>query len=194
MQLIKIDEFLVNYRLKNTCINHKNNNNKIFLDQRFHDKKLTINFLGENSTLSIGKNCNIQGVITISNNSHVFIGDNFSSTGGVTILARDECHVSIGNDCMFATSILIRTSDEHSIYDIATDILINHNKDVSIGNHVWICDNVLVLKGSIIEDGAVIGARSLVSGLIDKNSLAVGSPAKVVKRNIYWSRERASKQ
>jgi acetyltransferase-like isoleucine patch superfamily enzyme len=75
-----------------------------------------------------------------------------------------------------------------------TGILLNHNKDVSIGNHVWICDNFLVLKGSIIEDGSVVGARSLVSGLIDQNSLAVGSPAKVVKRNIYWSRERASKQ
>ncbi|MEN4907321.1 acyltransferase [Rahnella bonaserana] len=194
MQLIGIDEFLVKNKFKNTSINHKHHNNKIFLDQRFHDKKLTVNFLGENASLSIGKNCNIQGVITISNNSNVHIGDNFSSTGGVTILARDDCNVSIGNDCMFATSILIRTSDEHSIFDMETGILLNHNKDVSIGNHVWICDNVLVLKGSIIEDGSVVGARSLVSGLIDQNSLAVGSPAKVVKRNIYWSRERASKQ
>jgi len=38
------------------------------------------------------------------------------------------------------------------------------------------------MPGSTIGDGSVIGANSLVSGAIPPNSLAVGSPAKVIRR------------
>ena len=73
---------------------------------------------------------------------------------------------------MFATSILIRTSDEYSIIDLHTNEIIN--KNVTIGKHVWICDNALVLKGALIGSGSVIGARSVVTGAIPENSLCVG--------------------
>ncbi|HCT5528063.1 TPA: acyltransferase, partial [Escherichia coli] len=156
-------------------------------------KKLVINFLGRDSVIKLGDNVNFQGVITVSTNSRVTIGNNFASTGGVTIICRDDCNVSIDDDCMFATSILIRTSDEHSIIDLHTNEIINKNKDVTIGKHVWICDNVLVLKGAIIGSGSVIGARSVVTGTIPENSLCVGVPARVVKKDIRWDRKRPSK-
>ena len=38
-----------------------------------------------------------------------------------------------------------------------------------------------ILKGTIIRDGAVIGAQSLVKGEIPENAIAVGIPAKVKK-------------
>lgn len=52
---------------------------------------------------------------------------------------------------------------------------------ISIGNDVWLGARVVVLPGATIEDGAVIGANSVVSGHIPANAIAVGSPARVIK-------------
>jgi len=55
---------------------------------------------------------------------------------------------------------------------------------ISIGNDVWLGAHVVVLPGAVIEDGAVVGANSVVSGHIPANAIAVGSPARVVKMRI----------
>ena len=52
---------------------------------------------------------------------------------------------------------------------------------VTLGKSVWLPWRVFVMPGSTIGDGTVIGANSLVSGSIPPNSLAVGSPAKVIR-------------
>lgn len=53
--------------------------------------------------------------------------------------------------------------------------------DVEIGKDVWIGAHVTVLAGAKIGDGCVIGANSVVRGEIPPYSVAVGSPARVVK-------------
>jgi len=52
---------------------------------------------------------------------------------------------------------------------------------VTLGKSVWLPWRVFVMPGSTIGDGSVIGANSLVSGAIPPRSLAVGSPAKVIR-------------
>lgn len=52
---------------------------------------------------------------------------------------------------------------------------------VTIGRSVWLPWRVFVMPGATIGDGAVIGANSLVTGDIPASSLAVGTPARVVK-------------
>jgi acetyltransferase-like isoleucine patch superfamily enzyme len=52
---------------------------------------------------------------------------------------------------------------------------------VTLGKSVWLPWRVFVMPGSTIGDGTVIGANSLVAGTIPSNSLAVGSPAKVIR-------------
>ena len=54
-------------------------------------------------------------------------------------------------------------------------------KKVSIGKNVWIGEYVCVLPGVTIGDGSIIGAMSVVTKDIQANSIAVGSPAKVIK-------------
>lgn len=52
---------------------------------------------------------------------------------------------------------------------------------VTLGNSVWLPWRVFLMPGTTIGDGSVIGANSLVSGTIPPFSLAVGSPAKVIR-------------
>ncbi|KUH34405.1 hypothetical protein APY94_01875 [Thermococcus celericrescens] len=52
---------------------------------------------------------------------------------------------------------------------------------VIVGNDVWIGANVVIKRGIKIEDGAVIGAGSIVTKDIPPYAIAVGVPARVIK-------------
>lgn len=54
--------------------------------------------------------------------------------------------------------------------------------DVEIGNDAWIGANVCILPGVSIGDGAVIGAGAVVTRSVPANCIAVGMPAKVVRK------------
>jgi virginiamycin A acetyltransferase len=54
--------------------------------------------------------------------------------------------------------------------------------DTVIGNDVWIGQNVTILPGVHIGDGAMVGANSTVGSNIEPYSVAVGNPAKVIRK------------
>ncbi len=56
------------------------------------------------------------------------------------------------------------------------------SKPVKIGKYVWIGANVVILPGVEIGDNAVIGAGAIITKNIPANSVAVGNPAKVIKK------------
>lgn len=55
---------------------------------------------------------------------------------------------------------------------------------VHIGRHAWIGGNTTILPGVAIGEGAVIGAGSVVTKDIPAYTVAVGNPAKVIKKRI----------
>jgi acetyltransferase-like isoleucine patch superfamily enzyme len=55
-------------------------------------------------------------------------------------------------------------------------------KPVRIGNGSWLGYGSVILPGADIGEHVVIGANSVVTGVIPSFSVAVGSPAKVIKR------------
>ena len=54
--------------------------------------------------------------------------------------------------------------------------------DTVVGNDVWIGQNVTVMPGVHIGDGAIIGANSVVAKDIPPYSIAVGNPCRVIKK------------
>lgn len=54
--------------------------------------------------------------------------------------------------------------------------------DTVVGNDVWIGQNVTVLPGTHIGDGAIIGANSVVAGDIPAYCVAAGDPCRVIRR------------
>ena len=64
------------------------------------------------------------------------------------------------------------------------DLMRNQGNSVShieIGEDCWLAANVTVLKGSVIHDGAVVGAKALVKGEILPYTINIGIPAKIIK-------------
>ncbi|MDD2495379.1 MAG: CatB-related O-acetyltransferase [Tissierellia bacterium] len=54
-------------------------------------------------------------------------------------------------------------------------------KECIIGNDVWIGSGAIVLRGTRIGDGAVIGANAVVTKDVPPYSIVVGIPAKIIK-------------
>lgn len=53
-------------------------------------------------------------------------------------------------------------------------------KRVLIGENVWIGANVIILPGAEIEEGAIIGAGTVVSGKIPRMAVVIGNPCRIV--------------
>lgn len=109
----------------------------------------------------------------------ITVGDN-SYLGRWTIVLA-HARVSIGSDCLIAPGCHI-TDVNHGI---APGRLIRlqelDSAGITIGNDVWIGAGCSILPGVTIGDGAVIGARAVVTKDIPPNAIAVGIPAKVVR-------------
>ena len=86
--------------------------------------------------------------------------------------------VVIGDDTGIGGHCLIFT---HGVWLNALDGYPVTYQPVTLGKSVWLPWRVFVMPGTTIGDGTVIGANSLVSGTIPPSSLAVGSPAKVIR-------------
>ena len=152
---------------------------------------MDIYIYGNNNYLEIGENCNFKRYNRIfigGDNNNVIIGKRNDFDQNVFFTVAEGTTLKIGDDCIFANGVRVRTSDQHIIISDEDKTRINLPKDVVIGNHVWLGNSVVIMKGVHIEDGSVIGIESIVTKDIPCNCIAVGSPAKVIKTNIHWEK------
>lgn len=101
---------------------------------------------------------------------------------GATISAAEQ--VIIGEYVLLARNVFI-SDHSHAFENIPVPIMhqgIDHIKPVKIGRHSWLGQNVVVLPGATIGEHCVVGANSVVNSDIPGYSVAVGIPARVVKK------------
>lgn len=111
-------------------------------------------------------------------------------TGQNTIIEFTQ----IGNFCSISWNVTIgaaqhdynRVTSHEMLYSkwhefIEEPIYSPFEKNVSVGNDVWIGANSIILRGVKVGDGAVIGAGAVVTKDIPDYGIAIGIPAKVVK-------------
>ncbi len=93
--------------------------------------------------------------------------------------------IEIGDDVWTGHHVYI-TDQNHGYEDI--DVPISRQsqpeRSVRIGNGSWLGHGTIVLPGVTIGDHVVIGANSVVTHDIPSNSVAVGSPARVIRRHV----------
>lgn len=161
--------------------------NKIYFDQSLSDK-LTVLFQGSGNTLRVGKNVSVGNLyIRFGNNGICSIGDNTEIIGAVFHVAYAE--MRIGEDCLFSTQVVLRTHDAHHIFDVDTRKRLNYAKDIVVENHVWIAYRAILLGGAKIGTGSVVGANAVTSSQFKDHTVIAGSPAKVIRENICWSKD-----
>lgn len=113
---------------------------------------------------------------------HIIIGDRCYIGYFFSILAGAD--IVIGNDVLIASNVLI-SSENHGINPERDVPYMNQPlecKAISIGDGCWIGEKVCILPGVNIGEKCIVGAGSIVTKDIPDYSIAVGSPAKVIKR------------
>lgn len=153
-------------------------------------KRLKIGIYGNNNILEIDENCMLRDTNIIMQGDNLKISiKNHCEIGGATIVcAGKDSSIRIDEYCLIASNIEIRNNDGHSIFK--NEKLINPSSNIHISNNVWICQNVKILKGAYIGSDSVIALNALVSsGTYENNVILAGIPAKIIKRNITWSKD-----
>ena len=107
----------------------------------------------------------------------VEIGDRTVINYGADICAVRR--VRIGSDCLIGTQLSILDNDFHELTERAR---MPDSRPIEIGDGVWIGNRVMILPGVTIGRGAAIGAGSVVITDVPERALALGNPARVVKR------------
>jgi len=157
--------------------------------------------------VTVGKRLIVEGPVDVDNGTRIVLGDHVhlgkniylgawpkgrlvvgddSYIGRWTIILANES-VTIGNDCLIAPGCHI-TDVNHGI---ASGALIRKqplvSKPVRIGNDVWIGTGCSILPGVTIADGAVVGARSVVTRDVPANAVVAGVPAKALRHRTEHS-------
>lgn len=169
-------------------------NNEIEIHESVRLKNVTFFIRGNNNKIKIAKNVkfNRGGSIWIEDfNCEANIGEASSFEDVHIAVTEPNSKIEIGTDCMFAYDIDLRTGDSHSIIDTRTSKRINYAQDIKIGNHVWIASHVSILKGVTISDNSIVATRAVVTKSYDDENILIGGiPAKKIKENINWDRQR----
>jgi acetyltransferase-like isoleucine patch superfamily enzyme len=138
--------------------------------------------IGPNCSLSAGM---VPGQVCI-NDPVVSIGDRCLIGRGSGIVGHLE--ITIGDDVWTGHHVYI-TDQNHGYEDV--DLPISKQampeRPVRIGDGSWLGHGTVVLPGATIGRHVVIGANSVVTGDIPDFSVAVGSPARVVRQHVDGS-------
>ena len=128
-----------------------------------------------------GEGCTVKPPFLCDYGSLIHMGKNVFINYGCKLVDGGE--IRIGNDVLIGPGCTIVTANH------ATDPMKRKQgymklKGVTIGDNVWIGAEVTICPGVTIGKNSVIGAGSVVVGDIPENSLAVGNPCKLVRKEI----------
>lgn len=194
----------------------KGRNNQVVFKEGVLRKKVQIKIIGNNNTVTIHPNCRLKNTkITIlgsnnsltlgekvmvyesgafnfeGSNSYIEVGANTTIGSAILIIGEGNTGIKIGEDCMLSRDIVFNTSDYHSIISTITNKRINPPKSIEVKNHVWIGNGAYVSKGAEIGNNCIVASRAYVGGKkFEDHTILGGLPAKHLKDNINWSREK----
>lgn len=111
---------------------------------------------------------------------NIELGKNVGIANSVNLDCRGS--VKIGNDTIIGFETVILTSThKHQDKTIPIKNQGMYKKPISIGDDVWVGARSMIMPGVTINNGAIIGANSVVTKDVPPNAIVGGIPAKVIK-------------
>ena len=107
---------------------------------------------------------------------HLHLGSGIYINSNLTLV--DDGHIYVGDYVMFGPNVTIATAN-HPVEPSLRNRGLQYNKDVRIGDNVWIGANTMICPGVQIGSNSVIGAGSVVTKDIPENVVAFGNPCRV---------------
>jgi acetyltransferase-like isoleucine patch superfamily enzyme len=150
---------------------------------------------GSGHQIEFGENCRVSrgAVLWFEDHDGVLQVGSGTSMVEVHVAVTENSSVRIGEDCMLANDIDIRTGDSHSVIDTQTGERLNFAGDIVIGRHVWIAPHTVVLKGVNIGENSIIATGAVVTKSCEPGVIVGGNPARVIKTGVSWKRKRVSR-
>ncbi len=169
--------------------------NRLVVHPQARIAELVVAFNCSNGYVEIGASSGVPPLranMRVGEDARIVLGQNVSATTRVGFSAVEGTSIVVGDDVMFASEIQVRGDDGHPIFDVRTRRRVNPARDITIGNHVWVGWGAMILGGSEIGAGSVVGMRALVKGRFPNNVILGGMPARVLRRDIAWERPHLS--
>lgn len=144
--------------------------------------------------LNISDNNDIWKIeVHLFNYASLIVGNNNFLNKTILITCHSYTKTIINNFCIFASEVEIINGDGHSIFDNISKEKVNDMKlsgnVIEVRDHVWLCRRAMLLSGSHIGNGCIVGAGAIVNKNLGLNNcLIAGIPAKIKKKNISWCR------
>jgi len=142
-------------------------------------RRLRMAYLGS-KLRKLGKGSMIYPGIHISFPQNIRIGENVSIAPGVYISASSQGSVTIGDRCAIAAGTrLVTPTHDYNVLPISS---VGINRDIVIGEDVWVGTAAIILPGVTIHDGAVVAAGAVVAKDVPPDCVVGGVPARVIKK------------
>jgi acetyltransferase-like isoleucine patch superfamily enzyme len=140
-------------------------------------------------SVSVGDACWIEAIFNYKGFAYspqLTIGDHVSISDWTHISCAKE--ITIGTGCLIGSKVYIGDNSHGSMNSsVAEKMLFPADRPlgnldaIRIGTGSWICDGVVVLAGTHIAPGSIVGANSVVRLQEQRPAVIVGTPAKVLR-------------
>ena len=128
----------------------------------------------------VGKDCYIEPPFHANwGGKHVHFGDGVYANFGLTCV--DDTHIYVGSHTLFGPNVVLATAGHPMLPELRKHG-IQYNMPIHIGENCWLGAGVIVVPGVTIGDNVVIDASSVVTKDIPSNSVAMGTPCRVVRQ------------
>ncbi|MDX2187626.1 MAG: acyltransferase [Opitutaceae bacterium] len=132
--------------------------------------------------ISLGPGTALAPTVSLRNGERIAIGGNCHIGEGSFLWAGDSTgRIRIGDNVSFAPNVFVTASDYRFVKGVPFRQQPKNEKDIVIGNDVWLGANVVVTAGVTIGDGCIVGAGAVVTKDLPANTICGGIPAKVIK-------------